>query len=158
MIKREHFNRWYSVRAYFVSLTLADIPIQVFCTVIYILITYFMTSQPLEFGRFAAFFSVNLMVCFVAQGLGLLCGSIFDVKYGCILGNFFICPFLIFSGFFVQLKHTHHLTHWLFHISFLKYALEGKSTGNRYVNQILNSLLFNFRRRLCYIRIQSRKD
>lgn len=126
VIKREHFNRWYSARAYFLSLTLADIPIQVFCTVIYILITYFMTSQPLEFARFTGFFFVNLLVCFVAQGLGLLCGSIFNVKYGCIFGNFFITPFLIFSGFFIQLKHAHHLTHWLFHISFLKYALEGK--------------------------------
>lgn len=126
VIRREHFNRWYSVRAYFLSLTMADIPIQVFCTVIYILITYFMTSQPLEIFRFTCFFFVNLLVCFVAQGLGLLCGSIFNVKYGCILGNFFICPFLIFSGFFVQMKHAHHLTHWLFHISFLKYALEGK--------------------------------
>lgn len=114
------------MRAYFLSLTMADIPIQVFCTVIYILITYFMTSQPLEIFRFTCFFSVNLLVCFVAQGLGLLCGSIFNVKYGCILGNFFICPFLIFSGFFVQMKHAHHFTHWLFHISFLKYALEGK--------------------------------
>lgn len=126
VIKREHFNRWYSVRAYFVSLTLADIPIQVLCTVIYILITYFMTGQPLEFYRFAGFFSVNLLVSFVAQGLGLLCGSIFSVKYGCIFGNFFLCPFLVFSGFFVQMKHTHHFTHWMFHISFLKYALEGK--------------------------------
>lgn len=105
---------------------MADIPIQCLCTVLYILITYFMTGQPLEIFRFAGFFFVNLLVCFVAQGLGLLCGSIFDVKYGCIFGNFFICPFLVFSGFFVQLKHAHHLTHWLFHISFLKYALEGR--------------------------------
>lgn len=126
VIKREHFNRWYSVRAYFISLTLADIPIQVFCTVIYILITYFMTSQPLELFRFAGFFFVNLLVCFVAQGLGLLVGSIFNVKYGTLLGNFFICPFLVFSGFFVQMKHAHVYTHFLFHISFLKYALEGE--------------------------------
>ncbi|CRL02482.1 CLUMA_CG015200, isoform A [Clunio marinus] len=125
VIKREHFNRWYSVRAYYVSLMIADIPIQVFCTVIYILITYFMTNQPLEFFRFAGFFSVNLLVCFVAQGFGMIVSTIFNVKWGCILGNMIICPFLLFSGFFVQLKHAHHLLHWLFHISFLKYALEG---------------------------------
>lgn len=140
VIRREHFNRWYSVRAYFISFTLADIPMQVLCTIVYILITYFMTGQPLEFGRFTAFFFVNLLVCFVAQGLGLLCGSIFDVKYGCIMGNFFICPFLIFSGFFVQLKHAHHLLHWLFHISFLKYALEGKIIDNDVATRLLTFL------------------
>lgn len=126
VIKREHFNRWYSVRAYYISFTLADIPIQVLCTVIYILITYFMTSQPLEFFRFAGFFIVNLLVCFVAQGIGLLVASIFNVQYGTILGNFFICPFLVFSGFFVQMKHAPSILHWMFHASFLKYALEGK--------------------------------
>lgn len=131
---------------------MADIPIQCLCTVLYILITYLMTGQPLEIFRFTGFFFVNLLVCFVAQGLGLVCGSIFDVKYGCIFGNFFICPFLLFSGFFVQLKHAHHLTHWLFHISFLKYALEGRRLIVLEVNQKVTNL--HFRGRLCNLRLQ----
>jgi ABC-type multidrug transport system permease subunit len=126
VIKREHFNRWYSVRAYYLALVIGDLPIQIFCTVSYILITYFLTSQPLELFRFAGFFTINLLVCFVAQGLGILVSSIFNVKLGTIFGTFFICPFLIFSGFFVQLKHAPAVSHWLFHISFLKYAMEGE--------------------------------
>lgn len=126
VIKREHFNRWYSFSAYFTSLTLADLPMQILCTVIYIVITYFLTDQPLELFRFTAFFTINLLCTFVAQGYGLIVSSLFNVKWGTILGNFFICPFLIFSGFFVQMKHIHHALHWLFHISFLKYALEGE--------------------------------
>lgn len=51
VIKREHFNRWYSVRAYFAALSLADIPTQFICTLIYVLITYFLTNQPLELFR-----------------------------------------------------------------------------------------------------------
>ncbi|KAL7034286.1 hypothetical protein ACKWTF_007922 [Chironomus riparius] len=125
VIKREHFNRWYSFSAYFTSLTLADLPMQILCTVIYIVITYFLTNQPLELFRFTAFFTINLLCTFVAQGYGLIVSSLFNVKWGTILGNFFICPFLIFSGFFVQMKHIHQALHWLFHISFLKYALEG---------------------------------
>lgn len=42
-----------------------------------------------------------------------------------IFGPFFISPFLIFSGYFIHLKDAHQAMHWLFHISFLKYALEG---------------------------------
>lgn len=74
---------------------------------------------------FWMFFLICLLVCFVAQGLGLLCGSIFNVTNGAIFGTFFICPFLIFSGFFVKFSDVHSMLHWLFHISFLKYALEG---------------------------------
>lgn len=46
---------------------------------------------------------------------------------GAVFGPFFICPFLIFSGFFIHLNDAHEFMHWLFHVSFLKYALEGAS-------------------------------
>lgn len=49
------------------------------------------------------------------------------LQNGAIFGPFFICPFLIFSGFFIHLSDAHPIMHWLFHISFLKYALEGAS-------------------------------
>lgn len=80
VIKREHFNRWYSFTAYYTSLLLADLPFQVLCTIIYILITYFLTNQPLEWSRFTAFFVINLLCTFVAQGLGLIVSSLFNVS------------------------------------------------------------------------------
>lgn len=61
-------------------MTLADIPIQIGCTCIYVGITYFMTAQPLEFIRLAQFFFIVLMVSFVAQSIGLVVGAIFNVK------------------------------------------------------------------------------
>lgn len=50
---------------------------------------------------------------------------VFIFQHAAIFGTFFICPFLIFSGFFIHLTDAHEVLHWLFHISFLKYALEG---------------------------------
>uniref|UniRef100_A0A182JLA7 Uncharacterized protein n=1 Tax=Anopheles atroparvus TaxID=41427 RepID=A0A182JLA7_ANOAO len=125
IITREHFNRWYSLRAYYIAMTVADIPIQLLCTLTYILITYYMTAQPPEAFRVGLFTLICLMVAWVAQGLGLLVASLFDVKNGAVFGPFFICPFLIFSGFFIHLTDAHPVMHWLFHISFLKYALQG---------------------------------
>lgn len=125
IVIREHFNRWYSLKAYYTATTLADFPIQLLCTLIYITITYFMTSQPLELYRFALFFAISLMVTLVAQSLGLLTGSIFSVKHAAIFGPLFICTPLIFSGFFLQISDAPSYSQWLFHISFLKYALEG---------------------------------
>lgn len=127
ILAREHFNRWYSLRAYYIATTIADFPIQVFCVFIYITITYFMTAQPLEFKRFGLFLAICLMASFVAQSLGIVTGCIFNVKNASIFGPFFICPFLIFSGFFIHLSDAHPVMHWLFHISFLKYSLEGAS-------------------------------
>ncbi|XP_062534757.1 ATP-binding cassette subfamily G member 4-like [Armigeres subalbatus] len=129
IITREHFNRWYSLRAYYIAMTVADIPIQFLCTVTYISITYYMTGQPLEAYRMGLFTLICLMVAWVAQGLGLLVASLFDVKNGAIFGPFFICPFLIFSGFFIHLNDAHVIMHWLFHISFLKYALQGATVA-----------------------------
>lgn len=80
VIKREHFNRWYSFTAYYVSQALADLPFQVLCIVSYILITYFITNQPLEWSRFTAFLFINLLCSFVGQGLGLIVSSLFNVS------------------------------------------------------------------------------
>lgn len=80
IITREHFNRWYSLRAYYIAMTLADVPIQVFCSLIYLMITYYMTSQPWQFYRFGLFVAICLMVVFVAQALGLFVGALFSVK------------------------------------------------------------------------------
>ncbi|EDS38493.1 abc transporter [Culex quinquefasciatus] len=129
IITREHFNRWYSLRAYYIAMTVADIPIQALCTVTYIVITYYMTAQPPEPYRMGLFTLICLMVAWVAQGLGLLVASLFNVKNGAIFGPFFICPFLIFSGFFIHLNDAHPLMHWLFHVSFLKYALQGATVA-----------------------------
>lgn len=38
-----------------------------------------MSSQPLEMIRFAMYFTISLLVVFVAQGFGLMIGAIFDV-------------------------------------------------------------------------------
>lgn len=80
IITREHFNRWYSLRAYYIAMTLADVPIQMFCSLIYLAITYYMTSQPPQWFRFGLFVAICIMVCLVAQALGLLVGALFSVK------------------------------------------------------------------------------
>lgn len=79
----------------------------------------------MEMDRFCAYFIVILLLSLAAQGLGLIAGSILNVKFTLILGSFFICPFVLFSNFFVQMRDTHIAWHWLFELSFIKHALEG---------------------------------
>lgn len=84
-----------------------------------------MTDQPMDCFRFFAFFTTTLLLSFAAQGLGLIAGSMLNVKFTLILGSFFICPFVLFSNFFIQMKDTEEIFHILFNLSFIKYAFEG---------------------------------
>ncbi|KAL3266498.1 hypothetical protein HHI36_010668 [Cryptolaemus montrouzieri] len=126
IISREHFNKWYSLKAYYLAVTLADIPIQIFATFLYAVITYTLTKQPTdEPYRIAYFMFMCVLISLVAQSFGLFIGASMDVKNGVIFGPFCFLPFTIFSGFFVQLSAAHPYFRWVFHISFLKYGLEG---------------------------------
>lgn len=145
IITREHFNRWYSVKSYFLAITIADLPIQLLATLIYAIITFYMTSQPMETFRFLLFlimcflvgilisgrqnrplnYKILLQVSLVAQNIGQLIGVAFSIQNGVIFGPLFIMPFVAFSGFFVHLNHAPFYLKWLFHLSFLRYGFEG---------------------------------
>lgn len=79
ILLKEHFNRWYSLKMYYASVTLLSIPISVVCCVIFTVIIYLMSGQPLEWSRFAMFFAISLMMDFVGQTMGLMVGAWFDV-------------------------------------------------------------------------------
>ena len=119
IVKRENFNGTYSVFSYFIALSLSDAPILILCNLIYVTIAYFMTNQPFEFSRFIAYFVIILLLSFAAQGLGLIAGSMLNVKFTLILGSFFICPFVLFSNFFIQMKDSEKIFHTLFNLSFI---------------------------------------
>lgn len=51
----------------------------------------------------------------------------FRAQLGVVVGPFVIAPFVVFSGFFLRLADAPAGLHWLFHASYLKYAVEGLS-------------------------------
>lgn len=84
-----------------------------------------MTKQPLELFRFGEYFLVMFLQATTAQGLGLIAGSVLNVKYTLIFGSFLLFPFVLFSNFFILAKDTHKFWHWIFETSFIKHAFEG---------------------------------
>lgn len=124
MVKREHFNRWYSTGAYYLALSIVDIPAQLLNNSIFVSITYFMTKQPAELLRFGLFFLVSSLVSFTSQGLGVLSGSMANIQYTLIIAAGGIAAVTVFSGFFVLMKDAAYAWHWLFYSSFLKHALD----------------------------------
>lgn len=125
IIAREHFNRWYSLKSYFLAVTMADVPLQGVCVCVYTAVVYYMTAQPMEPLRFLQFLLICALVSFVAQSVGLLVGAAMKVEHGVIFGPLVILPFTIFSGYFVIQRDAPASMQWLFKASYLKYGLSG---------------------------------
>nr|CAD7438921.1 unnamed protein product [Timema bartmani] len=100
VLLKENFNRWYSLRSYYLAITLSDIPFQAVFCIIYVTIVYLLTGQPAEMYRYSMFLGACLLIAFVAQSVGLVVGAAMNVQNGVFLAPVMSVPFLLFSGFF----------------------------------------------------------
>ncbi|KAH8395176.1 hypothetical protein KR222_005954 [Zaprionus bogoriensis] len=122
---KEHFNRWYSLKAYYFALTVVDLPITLISTFFFTVIIYVWSYQPMEWVRFWMFLAISLLVVFVGQSFGLIIGAWFDVVNGTFLAPVLTIPMMMFAGFGVTLRDLPSYLKWGSHISHLRYGLEG---------------------------------
>ncbi|KAL1129140.1 hypothetical protein AAG570_013671 [Ranatra chinensis] len=97
LVKKEHFNQWYSIGPYFMALTIVKIPTMVALSVVFSCIVYFSSGLPLEMVRLIAFCFSNVLIAFIADSLGLTIGSIFSVTNGAAIGPMSLAPLLGFA-------------------------------------------------------------
>lgn len=79
VVKKECFNRWYSLTPYYLAVTLSRVPFQIFFNLIFSSLVYFLAGLPHEFDRFFMFALIGIITSFVAEGLGLWIGATFNV-------------------------------------------------------------------------------
>jgi len=125
ILKQEYFNRWYSLKNFYIAISLIDLPISIIYCLNSNIILYYLTDQPLEWFRFIMFTLMGFLLTITAQSLGLLIGTIFDVTNGTFIASAVSFVMLIFGGFFITLKDIPSYLHWFTNISYIKYGVEG---------------------------------
>ncbi|KAK0175073.1 hypothetical protein PV327_008857 [Microctonus hyperodae] len=122
---REHLNYWYSLKSFYLARTLSDLPFQTVFTIAYVMIVYFMTSQPLETYRFLLYLNICVLTALVSQSIGLLIGAAMSVESGMFIGPVSSVPVILFSGFFIKFTAMPYFLQWLSYVSFIRYGFEG---------------------------------
>ncbi|XP_024879372.1 ATP-binding cassette sub-family G member 4 [Temnothorax curvispinosus] len=125
ILLKEHFNRWYSLKAFYTAITLIDVPISIVCCIFFSIIVYLMSAQPLEVIRFCMFLAISMLIMFIGQGTGLMIGAIFNVVNGTFMGPTLAVPLMMFAGFGVSLRDLPSYLKWGSYLSYLRYGLEG---------------------------------
>lgn len=122
---QEHLNNWYSLRAYYSVKILTDLPMQILCASSFMLISYYMTGQPMESNRILQTWSICVLTTILGQTVGILTGSAFNTEIGIFLIPALSIPLLLFAGFFLKIGEISMYLQPLSTISFFRYAFEG---------------------------------
>ncbi|XP_022919714.2 ATP-binding cassette subfamily G member 4-like [Onthophagus taurus] len=97
LLHREYFNRWYSLKAYFLALSVSILPTMILTSFCYLIIVYPMTGQPMESDRFFWFLLINIIMSLTADGFGYAIGSILSPWHGATLGSAISVPIVLIA-------------------------------------------------------------
>ena len=122
-IVREQQSGAFSISAFYFAKTASDLPFDVFFTLIWSAITYWMINLGDDVTNFIVFFALQLLCAQVACGIGYLAGFLFDnpavAFLFCIINTI---PAMLFGGFMININSVPPGFRWLRDVSSIKYG------------------------------------
>lgn len=125
ILKKERFNNWYQLKTYYAALLVTGIPIQVTAALVYVLLSYLMTSQPLEWSRFFMFLFIMILTTFNAESIGLYLGTIFNPVNGTFMGAIIVSIQIALTGFLAFFNHMPVFLYYVSYLNYFRYSMEG---------------------------------
>ncbi|XP_075549332.1 ATP-binding cassette sub-family G member 1-like [Dermacentor variabilis] len=125
VLQREHRNRWYSIKLYYLARYIVELPFLVIPVIMLIALIYYPTSQPLDMWRIASLALFNIQLCSSIQALGLIVSAVTKLQTAVFVALPVVSPFFFFSGFFVQSHLVSPYIRWLTYLSPMYYAYHG---------------------------------
>ncbi|EFN82123.1 ATP-binding cassette sub-family G member 1, partial [Harpegnathos saltator] len=125
IVRKERFNNWYKLRTYYIATIVCALPLHMAYASIYSVVSYFMTSQPLEYYRFFMYLLIAILNSFISEGMGLSLGAIFNPVNGTFLGSIIVCIMLCLAGFLIFFTHMPRFLFYISYLSVLRYTFEG---------------------------------
>nr|KAF7404466.1 hypothetical protein H0235_015160 [Vespula pensylvanica] len=125
ILKKEQFNNWYQLRTYYLALLIANMPVQLFCTLTFSSISYFLSNQPFEWNRFFMFFGIAILTNFIADSLGFIIGILLNPVNGIFTSSVIIGIFLLFEGGIILFNHMPKYLYYFSYFNYFKYSFEG---------------------------------
>ncbi|XP_014206812.1 ATP-binding cassette sub-family G member 1 [Copidosoma floridanum] len=148
ILSREHFNRWYRLAPYYISMLLIEVPFQAACAATYLAVSYWLTGQPLEAERVFMFMIVSIAASLCAQAWGFFIGATTPVKIAVFAGPIIAVLFSVF-GFCIRYYDTPKGFRWIFHISYFRAGFHsllmtvyGHNRTNLYCEQLPDDLSY----------------
>ncbi|XP_028040623.1 ATP-binding cassette sub-family G member 1 [Bombyx mandarina] len=119
ILKGEYFNRWYNLAPYIFSILAVELPFQMISCVSYVVLSYWLTDNPLEPTRATLFLATIVATSLCAQAWGYFIGSTTPTKIAVFIGPVLACLFSVF-GFCLALSDTPRYFRWLHYISYFR--------------------------------------
>ncbi|XP_026733189.1 ATP-binding cassette sub-family G member 1 [Trichoplusia ni] len=119
ILRGEYFNRWYNLGPYIVSILAVELPFQMISCVSYVVLSYWLTDNPLEPTRATLFLATIVATSLCAQAWGYFIGSTTPTRIAVFIGPVLACLFSVF-GFCLALVDTPYQFRWLHHISYFR--------------------------------------
>ncbi|XP_012546360.2 ATP-binding cassette sub-family G member 1 [Bombyx mori] len=127
LVKREYFNRWYGLKPYYAALVVSRTPATIFFSLIYLVIAYPVTSQPLEVARILMFTAICILVALISESMGTVISSMLSVVNSVFLGPAISVPLMLLAVYGIGSGDDPLPIVWRLAraCSFLRYGIEG---------------------------------